>query len=423
MQKIIYVIVFLLSAYFCEAQQTLSLDECLELSEKNAPQATNLPLIQQTADLQVKILNSNFLPQTSIGGQATWQSEVTSIGISLPNVNIQPPPKDQYKATLDVVQNIWDGGVTNKQVSVAKLNAKVEEQKVVTELFQVKEQVSALYFGILFAEKQIANAQILQKELLNKLDKVKVSVANGVAIKSNQLAIEAKTIEIDQNINEAQKRKKAALDALGLLIGQTISENTQLEAGFEGLVNTSDVNRPELQLFDYQKDMLGINQQMAKSKNLPKIAAFATGGYGKPGLNFLANQFQTYFIGGVTMKIPLSFLYSGSQSNEIQQYKVSQQRIDAQRETFLLGTKIKVSNQNQEIARLENLIESDKRLLTIREQIKVTAEAQLDNGVITANDYLTEVDNENISRQNSILHNIQLLQAKHNLKLITGNLK
>lgn len=210
MQKIIYVIVFLLSAYFCEAQQTLSLGECLELSEKNAPQANNLPLIQQTADLQVKILNSNFLPQTSIGGQATWQSEVTSIGISLPNVNIQPPPKDQYKATLDVVQNIWDGGVTNKQVSVAKLNAKVEEQKVVTELFQVKEQVSALYFGILFAEKQIANAQILQKELLSKLEKVKVSVANGVAIKSNQLAIEAKTIEIEQNINEAQKRKKTA---------------------------------------------------------------------------------------------------------------------------------------------------------------------------------------------------------------------
>ncbi|MCF8325606.1 MAG: TolC family protein, partial [Leadbetterella sp.] len=61
--------------------------------------------------------------------------------------------------------------------------------------------------------------------------------------------------------------------------------------------------------------------------------------------------------------------------------------------------------------------------LEIRKQIKQTAEAQLDNGIITASDFLTELTNEDMAKQNSILHEVQLLQAKFNLKIISGNLK
>ncbi|OYU92469.1 MAG: transporter, partial [Bacteroidetes bacterium B1(2017)] len=125
----------------------------------------------------------------------------------------------------------------------------------------------------------------------------------------------------------------------------------------------------------------------------------------------------------VNFKVPLSFLYSGSQSNEIQQIKISQQKIDTQKESFILATKIKLSNQNQEIERLESMVSTDAKILEIRKQIKQTAEAQLVNGIITASDFLTELTNEDIAKQNSILHEVQLLQAKFNLKIISGNLK
>jgi hypothetical protein len=125
----------------------------------------------------------------------------------------------------------------------------------------------------------------------------------------------------------------------------------------------------------------------------------------------------------VNLKVPLSFLYSGSQSNEIQQIKISQQKIDTQKESFILATKIKLSNQNQEIERLQSMVSTDAKILEIRKQIKQTSEAQLDNGIITASDFLTELTNEDIAKQNSILHEVQLLQAKFNLKIISGNLK
>jgi outer membrane protein TolC len=313
--------------------------------------------------------------------------------------------------------------VLAKQKEVAVANAKAEEQKLATDLYQIKEQVSGLYFGILFAEKQIENAQILRKDLESKLEKMRAAISNGTAIKSNLLAIDAKLLEVDQLLTDAQKRRKSSVEALELLTGKTLVETTVFELPRVASTVSQDISRPELLLLDNQKSVLDINQEMVKAKNLPKISAFATGGYGKPGLNFLANSFGTYFIGGVNLKVPLSFLYSGSQSNEIQQIKISQQKIDTQKESFVLATKIKLSNQNQEIERLESMVSTDAKILEIRKQIKQTAEAQLDNGIITASDFLTELTNEDIAKQNSILHEVQLLQAKFNLKIISGNLK
>jgi len=423
MRKFSLMVLFFSAVNFGFSQSKITLEQCLDLSESHHPNAANLPLIRKTADLQVRLLNSNYLPQSSLGGQASWQSEVTSLPISLPNVSISPPPKDQYRATLDVVQNIWDGGVLSKQKDVAVANAKAEEQKLVTELYQIKEQVSGLYFGILFAEKQIENAQILRKDLESKSEKMRAAISNGTAIKSNLLAIDAKLLEVNQLLNDAQKRKKSSMEALELLTGKTLVETTVFELPSFVSTASQDISRPELLLLDSQKSVLDINQEMVKAKNLPKISAFATGGYGKPGLNFLANSFGTYFIGGVNFKVPLSFFYSGSQSNEIQQIKISQQKIDTQKESFILATKIKLSNQNLEIERLESMVSTDAKILEIRKQIKETAEAQLDNGIITASDFLSELTNEDIAKQNSILHEVQLLQAKFNLKIISGNLK
>jgi outer membrane protein TolC len=48
------------------------------------------------------------------------------------------------------------------------------------------------------------------------------------------------------------------------------------------------------------------------------------------------------------------------------------------------------------------------------------ARAQLENGVITANDYLREVNNEDQARQTLIGHEIQLLQAQIEYATLLG---
>lgn len=402
------------------AQTTLSLEECYRQAEQHNPQAGQRRLIQEATDLQIKLLNRGYMPQSRLNGQATWQSEVTSVPIKLPNFEITPPPKDQYKLTLDVTQSIWDGGLTQKQKSLALANQQVEQQKVTVDLFQIREQVSGLFFGALFSQRQLRNFEILQKELFTKLEKTKASVQNGIAIRANVLALEARLLEVEQQLLETQKRQAAALEGLSLLTGQTVDTKTTF-ATEPQTTNSFDVTRPELQLFETQKQVLTQNERLIRAKNLPKLSAFATVGYGRPGLNFLATNFQTYFIGGIQLQIPLTHWYTNTQGIETQQLRVNQQRIDKQRESFLLGTQVKVANQRQEISRLEALVASDQKLIELRGTIRKASESQLDNGIITASDYLTEVDNEDMARQNLILHETQLLQAQNNLKLLMGH--
>jgi len=52
--------------------------------------------------------------------------------------------------------------------------------------------------------------------------------------------------------------------------------------------------------------------------------------------------------------------------------------------------------------------------------VKKATLAQLENGVITANDYLREVNNENLARQSLIVHQVQLLQAEINYQTTLG---
>jgi LytS/YehU family sensor histidine kinase len=56
----------------------------------------------------------------------------------------------------------------------------------------------------------------------------------------------------------------------------------------------------------------------------------------------------------------------------------------------------------------------------MRQSIKAAAAAQLEEGVMTSNDFLREVNAEDQARQMLKAHEIQLLQAQLQLHLLTG---
>jgi hypothetical protein len=95
--------------------------------------------------------------------------------------------------------------------------------------------------------------------------------------------------------------------------------------------------------------------------------------------------------------------------------------MDVQKETFLFNTNLAVKQQFNEVAKIESLIKTDAEIIELRENIKTTAQSQLANGVISANDYVTFVNAEDQARQNLLLHQTQLLMVLYNNKTTTGN--
>jgi hypothetical protein len=67
------------------------------------------------------------------------------------------------------------------------------------------------------------------------------------------------------------------------------------------------------------------------------------------------------------------------------------------------------------------LIQTDDEIITLRASVKEVSNAQLENGVITVNDFLREVNAEDQARQNKLLHETQLLMAQYNYRTTAGN--
>ncbi len=95
--------------------------------------------------------------------------------------------------------------------------------------------------------------------------------------------------------------------------------------------------------------------------------------------------------------------------------------VDVQKDLFLLNTNTQLKQQQSELNKLQQLIASDEQIIDLRTKVKEAANAQLENGVITANDYLREVNAEDQARLALIAHRLQWLQAKINYETISGN--
>jgi outer membrane protein TolC len=85
-----------------------------------------------------------------------------------------------------------------------------------------------------------------------------------------------------------------------------------------------------------------------------------------------------------------------------------------------LNTNSQLKQQQAEIDKWRQLVASDDAILALRSSVKAAAKARLDNGVMTANDYLREVNAEDQARQAKIAHELQLLQAQINYQTIAG---
>lgn len=415
MKKLLFLFVVLSKLSFA---QTVTLEQVQAKARQQYPLIKQKDLIKQTKDITIENLNRGFLPQLSVSGQATYQSEVTTVKIPVPGVTIDPLSKDQYKIVADINQMIYDGGMLKQQRSIQQLNADVEEQKIEVELYKLEERISQIYLSVLYIDEQLKQTQLISEDLATGMKKIEAQVTNGVAFKSNLNLLKAEALKVDQRVIELTATKAGLLDVLSLFTGETYTVNTVFTKPVVATTNDQNILRPELNLFQRQQQLLGGQNNMIKAKNLPKTSLFFQGGYGRPGLNFLENKFATYYVTGIRFNWAFGGLYTAKREREL--IGINQQIVAVQKDVFLLNTNTQLKQQQADIDKINQLIAKDIEIVELRLKVKDAAKAQLENGVITANDYLREVNAEDQARQMLIVHQLQLTQAKINYQTTKG---
>jgi outer membrane protein TolC len=422
MIKFCFNITVLLLAMGVQGQDNsrITLQQAYDLARQNYPIIKQKDLVRQTANLTIENINKGYLPQLTISGQATYQSAVTSVPVSIPGVKIDEPSKDQYKIQAELSQVVYDGGNMTAQRNVQNANALVEDQKAEVELYKVKDRINQLYLGILLVDEQLKQVALVKNDIQLGIKRVEAQVKNGTAFRSSQLTLEAELMKNDQRVIELNANRKGLVDVLSLFINRSLPATVQLEQ--PPVVTTiarETVVRPELKLYNYQGELFKVQNQLISAKNRPRTSLFVQGGYGRPGLNMLKNEFELFYIAGVRLNWGLGNLYTTKKERELLQ--VNQRMVDVQKEMFMLNTNTQLKQQQAELDKLQQLVQSDQQIISIRTQVKEAANAQLSNGVITANDYLKEVNAEDQARQSLIAHQLQLIQAQINYRTLSGN--
>lgn len=418
--KYIFLLVGVLNLAVDAIAQTtdpLSLEACYILARENYPLVKQQELIQKSKAYAVENISKGYLPQFAINGQASYQSAVTEIPIKLPNTTIPSLEKDQYKIYAEVNQTLFDGGIKKIEKKSVRANAAVDQQKVEVELYKLNERVNQLFFGILLTNEQLAQTAILKKDIELGISKINAAITNGTALKSSADALQAELLKADQRRIELSSVSQVYREMLGLFINRPVQENTVLEKPAKILTSQS-ITRPELVLYDTEKKSLDLQNSLIRAKKLPKAGLFLQGGYGRPALNMLKNDFETYYIGGAKITWSLSGLYTSKKEKAL--VSIKSETVDVQKQLFLFNTSLTLKKQHAEIRKLEGLIESDNDIIQLRTRIKNTALAQLEYGVINSSDYLREVNAEDQAKQTQLLHEIQLLMTQYDQQTTTG---
>jgi outer membrane protein TolC len=400
-------------------QQTLSLQECYALSSNNYPIARQTDLLQQKTALEIEALNKGKLPKIDLNAQATYQSDVTSLPISLPNVTVNPPNKDQYRATIDVNQLIYNGGLIDANAKIKEVQTKTLQQQTEVNLYQLKSRINQLYFSTFLLQERRAILMAKQEQLDSKIKEVQSGIKFGAILPASEKVLEAEKLKIRQQLTEIKFDRAKALESLSSLTVSTINESvTLIKPVIEWEINNAN-NRPELHLFDLQNQQIELSKNTISKNNSPKVNAFGQAGYGNPGLNMLDNSFQTFYMLGV--KANWNVFDWNKSKKEKDALLISEAIVTTEKETFLLNTNLQLQDMENEVNKLQEVITTDAEIISLREYVEKSSTAQLQNGVITSSDYLVELTNLYEAKTNQKLHETQLLLAKANYQVIKGN--
>jgi outer membrane protein TolC len=421
MNRKILIALFCLAGYLLQSQESVSLDLCREKAFANYPLIRQSELLPESHDLKIGNLNKNYLPQMNVSGQASYQSDVTKTPFqNIPGVNVPTVSKDWYKIVLDVNQVIYDGSATPRQKAVEDAGLEIDRQSLEVELYKLKDRVNQVYFNILLIKESRKVIELYHENLLAKLKDVESGVKNGTILQSNADVLSAEIIKSEQSLAEASITLSSLIGMMNEFTGMTLNENTVFALPDVQVIPGEFLNnRPEYTLFGLQQNKINASQKLLGSSLLPRFSAFGQAGYGRPGYDMLKDEFDDFYMIGARLSWKP---WDWSQSKKEREILSLQSEIIAtQKETFDKNLRIDVQNKIAEIRKAEELISRDEQLITLREKITKASSSQLDNGIITSTQYLTELTAESNARLDLESHKIKLVKAKLDYKTTLGN--
>lgn len=406
------------------SQRTVTLWQCYDSAAIVSPLAGEKDLYRQMNLLRDQNLSAAWLPSLDLGASFNYQSDVVEMSQMLGSLPIPPGslpsvPHEQYRATVDLNQVIWDGGVTRSAREVERVISELNMQQNEADLYRLREQVNNYYFSLLLVRSQAEVTSVLISELNERIKEATSGVDNGVVPPVTLDVLKAAMISAEQSAAELTRRRGALAGALEQLTGMTGLKDAELILPEQVITGNDLAGNPDLRLFDTRSRHLELSKNLLKSQRMPRVFGYAQAGYGNPpGNNFLADNPDVYFSVGAGFR--WNIYDWGKNSNERRSLTLQQQMLDLRKSAATEALQRVLTLRMSEIESLRDAAARDEEIIALRRRIAAVAASQLDNGVITASQYMTELNGEKQALIAAEARKISIARAETDYLFITG---
>lgn len=409
---IVFINIIIAGTSIAQQSGEITLQYCYDRIETDYPTSKKIELQEKITALNTEIKQSGLYPEVLVSGSASYQSEVTNVSFGGPTA--PSFSKDHYKVSIDVSQSIFDGGRTKGLKELEQKNGQVQQAGVKVELWNIRNQIDQVYFGILLMNKQRATIELLIKDLNEQLSLISSKVKNGILLPSNELILKAEILKARQQLAQVNSNIVSGYEVLGEIIGESVLSDTELvipsQSNFETLMK-AEASRPELEVFARKEKVLDAQIGITDSEKLPTVSAFAKTSYGRPGFDAFDDDLHFYWMVG--LKAQWSFRNWRNSEKKTAVIQIQKDQNEADEDAFERQLLSSLHDVEQNISAIKEQIELDEELVELRKEVVKEKSSQLKQGVITSTDYVTELNALSRAQLNFEIHKVQLIQAKN----------
>ena len=407
-----------LIAVTASAQDTLRVEGLQAAALHHDPRSAQRALLREATDLRLAVIGADRLPQLSLHGQATHQSDVTRPTFGVPGISVPDFPKDRWQTTLDLEQRLYDGGDVARRRELEEARHAESEAALQVSLYQLRSDVNSAFFSAFLFQRRADEYQALMGDLDARLTAVRARVEAGTALRGDAAEVEAERMRAELQREEARASRRAALATLADLTGRPIDTTEVLalteaepERDYPGLAAAAALRlRPEFA--QLQRSRLRLDREIAYAgtENRPRVYAFGQAGVGLPGLDQFRTSSDAFWQAGVKLEWrPWTWRSAGRTAAAL---RLQQQIVTTEEQALGRQLARAVLTDLEEIGRLKSALADDERIVSLRTEVERQARAQFDEGAITTPDYVEARTDVVEARLTLERHRVELAQAR-----------
>lgn len=395
------------------AQQTFTLEQLLEHAVSNYPATLQKEFVRSLGKENEKVIGIYEYPQLSVTGQGTYQSEVTKF--SFPGV--EGPQPDNFNIGLDLRYPFTEFDVAKSKKEIEQEKTSLGVHQLDVEIQKLKERITTLFANMLLQNENKKILLVRNAELETQRKKISSAVSNGAILKTNLLVFESEILSTEQKIVDIDATVQGYLQELSLLTGISLTAQAKFTLPVADSIHL-DIQRPEISVFQSQIKLLSMQERLLKKENRAKLFVFGQGFYGRPGYDFLNNHLRLYGIAGLGLNWNIN--NASTQKTKERAIVINQQIVEQQQLSFQLGLQSALLQKQSEMNKYDLIISKDQQIVVKRKEILRIASSQLENGVITSTEYVTELNAENTAELNLLFHQVQRVIARVQYNTLAG---